>query len=164
MNARTRIVLVIAGLAIALPQGPAFAKAPNAKLWTGTFELNLGKSKFTSPDYTPKSDTRTYSVSGNRLTMRSKGVNASGKTMNWGYSATLDGKWATVNGNPNTDHVALTLVSDREFKSTSKLKGKTTAKSTATVSDDGKAITIHRSILNAKGGPTDDTLVFDRTK
>ena len=164
MNARTRTALMIAGLAIAVPQAPAFAKGPDAKLWTGTFELNLGKSKFTSADYTPKSDTRTYSVTGNRITMRSKGVTASGKAMNWGYSAPLNGKWAPVSGNPNTDHVALTLVSDREFKSTSKLKGKTTAKSTATVSDDGKAITIQRSILNANGGPTDDTLVFDRTK
>lgn len=50
MNARSRITLMIAGLAIALPQGPALAKGPNAKLWTGTFQLNLGKSKFTSPD------------------------------------------------------------------------------------------------------------------
>lgn len=164
MNARSRIALMIAGLAIAVPQGPALAKGLNAKLWTGTFQLNLGASKFTSPDYTPKSDTRAYSVAGNRLTMRSKGMNAAGKTMNWGYSATLNGKWAKVTGNPNTDHVALTLVGDREFKSTSRLKGKATANSTATVSEDGKAITIHRSILNAKGGPTDDTLVFDRTK
>ena len=164
MNAHSRIALMIAGLAIAVPQGPALAKGLNAKMWTGTFQLNLDKSKFTSPDYTPKSDTRTYRATGNRLTMQSKGVNAAGKAMTWGYSATLDGKWAKVTGNPNTDRVALTLVSDREFKSTSKLKGKTTAKSTLTASEDGKAITIHRSILNAKGGPTDDTLVFDRTK
>lgn len=164
MNARTRVALMIAGLAIALPQGPAVAKEPNAKLWTGTFGLNLSKSKFTSPDYTPRSDTRTYSVAGTRLTMRSKGVNGAGKAMNWGYSATLDGKWARVTGNPNTDHVALTLVSAREFKSTSRLKGKTTATSTLTVSEDGKAITIHRSILNAKGGPTNDMMVYDRMK
>ena len=164
MNARSRIALMIAGLAIAVPQGPALAKGLNAKLWTGTFQLNLDKSKFTSPDYTPKSDTRTYNAAGNRLTMRSKGVNGAGKAMNWGYSATLDGKLARVTGNPNADHVALTLVSDREFKSTSKLKGKTTAQSTVGVSEDGKAITIHRSLLNVKGGPTDDTLVFDRTK
>lgn len=164
MNARSRITLMIAGLAIALPQGPALAKGPNAKLWTGTFQLNLGKSKFTSPDYTPKSDTRTYSVAGNRITMGSKGVNGAGKAMNWGYSATLGDKWAKVTGNPNTDQVALTLVSDREFKSTSQLKGKTTATSTLTVSEDGRAITIHRSILNAKGGPTDDTMIYDRMK
>lgn len=164
MNARTRIALITAGLAIAVPQGPALAKGLNAKLWTGTFELNLGKSKFSSPDYTPKSDTRTYRVTGNQLTMQSKGVNGAGKAMNWGYSTTLNGKWARVRGNPNADHVALTLVSDREFKSTSRLKGKTTANSTVTVSDDGKSITIHRSLLNVKGGPTDDTMVYDHTK
>jgi hypothetical protein len=33
-----------------------------------------------------------------------------------------------------------------------------------TVSADGKVLTINRSILIAKGGPTADIMVFDRAK
>jgi hypothetical protein len=96
--------------------------------------------------------------------MKSTGTNAAGKTMKWSYSAVANGRWYPVTGNPNTDHIALIFVSPREFKSKTKLKGKASARSTATVSADGKVLTINRSILNAKGGPTDDTMVFDRTK
>jgi hypothetical protein len=84
--------------------------------------------------------------------------------MKWSYSAKIDGKWYPTSGNPNTDHISLTFVSPREFKSNATLKGKTSARSTATLSADENVLTINRSILNSKGGPTDDTLVFDRTK
>ena len=84
--------------------------------------------------------------------------------MKWGYSATANGHWFPTSGNPNTDHIALTMVSPLEVKSETRLKGKPSAKSTATLSADGKMLTITRSILNAKGGPTDDTLVFERAK
>ena len=163
MDLLSKLALVAAA-AIALPQG-ANAQAPAlAKAWNGTWHLDTGKSKFSSAEFTPKSDTRTYSVTGRRVTMRSSGINAAGKKLTWSYSATADGKWYKTSGNPNTDHVALTFVSPREFKSKTKLNGKPSAKSTVTVSSDGKVLTIHRSILNAKSGPTDDTLVFHRTK
>jgi hypothetical protein len=162
MNTPQKIALMLAAAAIALPQ-PALGKSLS-KAWNGTWQLNTDKSKFSSADYTPKSDRRTYTVAGNRLTMRSIGTNAAGKTMKWSYSARTNGKSYPVSGNPNTDHIALTYVSPREFKSNAMLKGKASAKSTATVSADGKVLTIARSILTAKGGPTDDTMVFDRAK
>ena len=163
MNLLSKLAL-IAALPMALPQA-AGAKAPAlSKAWSGTWHLDTEKSKFSSPEFTPKSDTRTYSVAGRHLTMRSTAVTAAGKTMKWSYSANTDGKLYRASGNPNSDHVALTFVSPREFKSRTTLKGKTMARSTLTVSPDGKLLTIRRSILRAKGGPTDDTLVFDRTR
>lgn len=162
MNTPRKIALIVAAAAIALPQ-PAIGK-PLSKAWNGTWQLNTEKSKFSSADYTPKSDRRTYAVAGNRLTMRSTGTNAAGKTMKWGYSAKTDGKSYPVSGNPNTDHVTLTYVSPHEFKSNAMLKGKSSAKSTVTLAADGKMLTIARSIVMAKGGATDDTMVFDRTK
>ncbi len=164
MNAPTRLALILSAVAIALPQTASAKSAALSKSWAGTWHLNIEKSKFSSEDFTPKSDTRTYAVAGTRLTMRATGINAAGKTMKWSYSASTDGKWYPTSGNPNTDRIALTLVSPREFTSKTTLKGKPTARSTATVSADGKVLTIKRSILTAKGGPTDDTLVFDRTK
>jgi len=162
MNIPQKFALMLAAAAIALPQ-TATAKS-FSKAWNGTWQLNTEKSKFSSADYTPKSDKRSYSVAGNRVTMRSSGINSAGKAMTWGYSARADGKSYTVSGNPNVDHMKLTFVSPREFKSSAMLKGKASARSTATLSADGKELTIHRSILTAKGGPTNDTLVFDRTK
>jgi hypothetical protein len=162
MNASQKFALIFAAAAIALPQ-PAIGKSLS-KAWNGTWQLNTEKSKFSSPQYTPKSDTRTYRAAGNRLTMRASGINAAGKTMKWGYSAKTDGKWYPTSGNPNTDHVSLTFVTPREFKSNARLKGKPAARSTATLSADENVLTINRSILNAKGGPTADTLVFDRAK
>ena len=162
MNAPQKFALILTAAAIVLPQ-PAIGK-PFSRAWNGTWQLNTEKSKFSSAQYTPKSDTRTYTVAGSRLTMRATGTNAAGKAMKWSWSARTDGKWYPVSGNSNIDHIALTFVSPSEFKSNARLKGKPAARSTATVSTDGKVITINRSILNAKGGPTDDTLVFERTK
>jgi hypothetical protein len=84
--------------------------------------------------------------------------------MKWSYSAATDGKWYPVSGNPNADHIALRLVGDREIKSETQLKGKPSANSLATVSADGKQLTIARHIMTGKGAPTNDTLVYDRTK
>jgi len=162
MNAPQKFALIFAAAAIVLPQ-PAIGKSLSSA-WNGTWQLNTEKSKFSSAQFTPKSDIRTYTVAGNRLTMRAAGTNAAGKTMKWSYSARTDGKWYPVSGNPNVDHIALTFVSPSEFKSNARLKGKPSARSTATVSADGKVLTINRSILTAKGGPTDDTLVFERAK
>lgn len=161
MNART-FALMIAGLVLTIPQAPAVAKGLDAKLWNGTWQLNMRKSKFSAADYTPKSDARTYKMAGDRLTLNATTVGPQGKLMKWGYSAVANGKPYPAHGNPNIDHVVVTMVSPAEFKTEAQLKGKVVTKSTADVA--GRELTIHRSILNATGGPTDDTLVFDRVK
>jgi hypothetical protein len=164
MNTASKLALIVSAAAIALPQTAIGKSAPLSKAWSGTWQLNTANSKFSSPDTKEKSETRSYTVSGNRVTMRSTAVNAAGKTMKWSYSAATDGKWNPTHGNPNTDHIALTRVSDREVKSRTRLHGKPSARATARVSADGKELTINRSILTAKGGPSNDTLVFDRAK
>ena len=163
MTALSKLTLILSAVAIAMPQA-AYAKDALSKSWDGTWRLNTDKSKFSSANYTPKSDTRTYSVAGKHMTMHSTLVNAEGKTIKWSYSANTDGKSYPTSANPNADHVALTWVSPREFTSKATLKGKPTAKSTVTVSTDGKMLVVKRSLLSAKGGPTDDTMVFDRVK
>lgn len=164
MIAPNKLALILSAAAVvALPQ-IAYAKDALSKSWAGTWHLNTDKSKFSSADYTPKSDTRTYAVAGKHVTMHSTLVNAAGQTIKWSYSANTDGKSYPTSANPNTDHIALTWVNPHEFTSKSTLKGKPSAKSTAAVSADGKVLTIKRSILLAKGGPTDDTMVYDRAK
>lgn len=52
-------------------------------------------------------------------------------------------------------------MSDREFRASSRLKGKPSVHSKATVSSDGKHLTLTRKMLRMKGAPT-DVLEFER--
>lgn len=161
MNARMKFALTIAGLGLVIPQAAASGKGLDAKAWSASWQLNSDKSKFSSPRYTPKRDTRTYTATGRRLTMHSDMVDGAGKPMKWSYSASTNGQWYPTHGNPNADHVSLTYVGARELKSETRFKGKSAAHSTLTVSADGKTLTISRS-LSTPGGPTDDVMVYDR--
>ena len=160
MSRRAKISLILAGLTLAISQ--VSAAAPDAKLWDGTWHLNAAKSKFESPAK-EQSETRTYAVSANKLTMKSSSKDPAGKTLNFSYSAGFDGKWYPMTGNPNADSISLTAVSDREIKASSHLHGKPSVESTATVSADGKHLTLTRKLVRMKDAPT-DVLEFDRAK
>ena len=151
--------LIFATLAIVISQS-ASAAAPNAKLWNGTWHLNVSKSKF-SPSTKEQSETRTYDISRGKVTMKSSSKDLAGKELNFSYSAGLDGKSYAMVGNPNADSISVNAVSAREIKARSRLHGKLTVQSTATVSADGKHLTIDRKMLRVKGTPT-DVLEFDR--
>jgi len=159
MNAPSKLTLILAGLALAIPQG-AQAADPNAKLWNGTWHLNAAKSKFAS-SAKEQSETRTYNVSHGKVAMKSSSKDPSGKALNFSYSAGYDGKWYPMVGNANADRISLKVVSDREVKASSQLHGKPSVESTATVSTDGKHLRLERKMLRLKGAPT-DVLEFDR--
>ena len=159
MNGRTKLAWIVAAAALAMPQG-VFARGPDPKLWNGTWHLNVGKSKFASPAK-EQSETRTYQVAGNRIMMKSSSKNAAGKAMSFSYSATLDGKWSPMHGNPNADSISITAVSARELKASSRQHGKASAESVAAVSADGKHLTLTRKMVGLKGAPT-DVLEFSR--
>ncbi len=159
MNARSKFALILASAALATSQGVS-AATPNAKLWNGTWHLDAAKSKFASSGK-EQSETRTYDISGGKVTMKSSSKDPSGKGLNFSYSAALDGKSYPMVGNPNADSITLTAVSPTQFSAKSRLKGKLTVQSTATVSADGKHLTLSRKMLAMKGAPT-DVLMFDR--
>jgi hypothetical protein len=157
MITRTKRALILATVALSTP---ALAAGPDAKVWSGTWHLNAAASKWSAAGK-EQSETRTYDYSGGKLTMKSTSKNASGKEMTFSYSATLDGKTYPMTGNPNADSISLTGVSARELKATSRLHGKVTVQSTATVSADGKHLTLKRTYVAMKGNPT-EVLEFDR--
>ncbi|MEA3079196.1 MAG: hypothetical protein QOF05_604 [Sphingomonadales bacterium] len=159
MNAPLKFALIFAASAMISPQA-ASAASPNAKLWNGTWNLDAAKSKFASPAK-EQSETRTYDIAGGKVTMKSSSKDPSGKELNFSYSAGLDGKSYPMVGNPNADSISLTAVSATQFRAKSRLKGKLTVQSTATVSADGKHLTLTRKMLRYKGAPT-DTLEFGR--
>ena len=160
MNGYIKTPLIFASLTLAVSQAANAATPPNAKLWNGAWHLNTAKSKFASAAK-EQSETRTYTVSRSKITMKSSSKDMSGKTMNFSYSAAWDGKYYPMVGNPNADRISLTAVGGRAFKARSTLHGKPSTDSTATVSADGKHLTLSRKMLRIKGAPT-DVLEFDR--
>ncbi len=159
MNGAPKFALILASLAIAIPQGVS-AATPNARLRNGTWQLNAARSKFVSSGK-ERSETRTFGISSNKVTMKSSSRDLSGKALNFSFSAGYDGKWYPMAGNPNADRISLIAVSPWELQSRSRLRGKPSAETTATVSADGKHLTLRRKVVRLKGAPT-DILEFDR--
>src|SRR5437764_5134061 len=116
MNAFKALAMTGAALAFASAQIASASTAPNEKAWSGSWHLNVGKSKFASADTAEKSEVRAYRISGNHVTMRSTVTTEAGKVMRWGFSAATDGKWYLTAGNPAMDHIKLTGVSGLEMK------------------------------------------------
>jgi len=109
MNGYPKTALIFASLTLAFSQAASAAAPPNAKMWNGAWHLNAAKSKFASPAK-EQSETRTYTVSGGKIAMKSSSKDMSGKTMNFSYSAAWDGKYYPMTGNPNADRISLTAV------------------------------------------------------
>ena len=158
MIRHSKLLLIFA--TAALSAQAANAAAPDAKLWNGTWHLNAAASKWRASGK-EASETRSYDYSGGKLSMKSSSKDAAGKGMNFTYSAGCDGKVSPMTGNPNADSISLTCVSGREIKATSRLHGKVTVQSTATVSADGKHLTLKRTYVGQKGAPTEQ-LEFTR--
>jgi hypothetical protein len=160
MNTFKALALTCAAFTIATAQAASASPGPNGKLWSGSWHLNVDKSKFASPASSEKSEVRAYRISGNHVTMRSTVTSESGKVMRWGYSAATDGKWYLTTGNPTMDHIKLTGVSGTEIKAeTLKLK-ESSGSGTLTLSEDGKELTLDRT--GGAAGTDHDVLVFDR--
>ncbi len=159
MNARLKFALILAAGAIVISQGVS-AATPNAKLWNGTWHLDAAKSKFASSSK-EQSETRTYDISGGKVTVKSSSKDTAGKELNFSFSAGTDGKSYPMIGNPNADSISLNVVSTRQINARARLHGKLSVQTVAMVSADGKHLTISRKMLRMKGAPT-DALEFDR--
>jgi hypothetical protein len=151
---------LIASATVILSAQAAAAASPDAKLWNGTWHLNVAASKWGGAGK-EVTETRSYDYSGGKLSMKSNAKDVKGKETNFSYSAGCDGKSAPMIGNQNADSISLNCVSGREIKATSSMKGKVTVQSTATVSADGKHLTLKRTYVGMKGTPT-ETLQFSR--
>jgi hypothetical protein len=129
--------------------------------WMGTWKLNTGKSKF-SPGPGPRSQTLKFEPSEGGIKMTSTLVNSEGKETQGGYSSKWDGKDVSITGNANADTVAPKRIDANSYSNTWKKDGKVTLDINATVSPDGKVMTIVQTGRNAKGEPVDSTLVFEK--
>jgi hypothetical protein len=127
----------------------------------GTWKLNLAKSTFAGiPAY--KSQIRTYSRSGQDITLKMTTVSAEGKEATTQATYKLNGKDYPSMGNPDFDSLSGMQIDTNTVEFTLKRAGKPIGKIRRTVSKDGQTLTINYEITNASGVQTGAVTVFDR--
>ena len=151
-----RGILSRAVLAMAAAGGLALAAAATPDPVIGSWELNIAKSKFTTGPVL-KSQSRTYSQSGDSIAVVIKSVGSDGKEMTMQTTYKLDGKDYPVTGAPGWDTISGKQVDSNTAEFTVKKGGKVIGKISRTVSKDGKTLTSRQNTTTAKG-----ELVLDR--
>ena len=156
-----RSLLSRAMLAMAAAGVLALAVAATPDPVIGSWELNVAKSKVTSGPAL-KSQSRTYSQSGDSITVVIKSVGADGKEATMQTTYKLDGKDYPVTGAPGWDAISGKQVDSNTAEFTLKKGGKVVGKTSRTVSKDGKTMTSRQSTTDAKGEKTETEMVLDR--
>jgi hypothetical protein len=146
---------------VAATGGISIAEAAAPDPVIGTWQLNVSKSTFTpGPAY--KSQTRTYSQSGQSITVVIRTVRADGKETTTQITFHPDGKDYPVTGNPDADSDSVKQVDSNTANFALKKAGKVVQSGSRTVSKDAKMLTMKSKGTTATGEMFDDVLVFDR--
>jgi hypothetical protein len=150
---------VLAALVVGL--SGIYSLSQNTDPIVGTWVLNAEKSKY-NPGPAPKSETRTYVVSGTEIKASSKGVGSDGKPTAAEWTIVYDGKDRPQTGNPDADTLSLKRVDANNTEFTQKKAGKVVITGTRVISKDGKTMTITTKGTNAKGQTVNDVEVFEK--
>jgi len=129
---------------------------------SGTWELNLGKSRFVPATLAPRSQTRTYQVQGEQETARHTGVDSKGNPTLIEFTATYDGKDCPLKGYPDWDSIAMKRIDAYTTEFTQSRGAKVTLTGKRVVSKDGKTMTVTAKGTSAKGEPVDLAMVFEK--
>lgn len=146
--------------AVALSTMTLSAQAPDPA--SGTWELNLAKSKYVPASLAPRSQTRTYQVTGDQETARHTGVDAQGNPALIEFTVTHDGKAHPVKGYADWDSISMKRIDTHTTEFMQSRSGKVTLTGRRVVSKDGKTMTITAKGTTAKGEPVDILAVFDK--
>jgi hypothetical protein len=139
-----------------------------ADMLTGTWKINLAKSKYSPADLAPKSGTSTFSAVADGIKVVTDGVDSKGRKIHTEYTAKLDGKIVptngTVDGKPNTDAdgAAWKKIDDYTYETTSALKGKVLTTTKVVIAKDGKTRTLTVTGKNAQGQTINNSVVYDK--
>jgi hypothetical protein len=123
--------------------------------FTGTWKLNVAKSKF-SPGPAPKSSTVTIQPDGK---VAVEGVDAAGQPISWSYTPNGDAP-AMITGLPNSS-VIEKKIDDRNIEHTWKMNGESTT-GHGVLSKNGKTIKYTLTGTNAKGEPVHNVEILER--
>jgi hypothetical protein len=133
-----------------------------ADVFTGTWKVNLAKSKYDPANLAPKSDaTKVEPIEGG-LKFTNDGVDAAGKPTHGEWSGKFDGKDNPIKGDPGRDTAALKKIDDYTYEVISKKAGKVTTTNRIVFSRDGKSRTQTITGTNSQGQKINNTVVSDR--
>ena len=127
----------------------------------GTWKLNVAKSKSDAP--ARKSETRTYTSSGDMISMQTDVVNNDGSKQSYGYKIKPDGKDYPYTG---TGPGGATTIAEKHmgqgFMAEQKKDGKLLFTAMVDLSDDGKQMTITVKGMDAMGKSANAVRVYDK--
>jgi hypothetical protein len=136
----------------------AQSKDPMAGVW----KLNVAKSSY-SPGPGPKEAMVTIAEAGPGIKVDIAGVAGDGSPLKWGFAGNFDSKDVKLTGsNPDADVVMLKRLTPTTIRATYKKDGNKTLVGGASVSADGKTLTVATTGVNAKGQTVKNTSVYDR--
>ena len=157
-----RCLFLRAALAlVAMACGVAIAAEPASDPVVGTWQLNGPKSTFTAGQEL-ESQTRTYSQSGQTITLVMKTVGTDGKDVMTHTSYQLYGNDYPVMGTPDYYSLSAQQVDSHTAKFKLKKHGEVVGTTSRTVSKDGKTLTSEMKLTTAKGEKSESKLVFDK--
>lgn len=160
MNDRGRLPSAFASLCLAIALA-AVVSAADHDPFVGTWKLNIAKSTFEA-GAPPKSSTATITTVGDKRRVRVHTVPATGAELNTESTAADDGKDYPMKGSATVDMVSVIRIDPRTVERRDKKNGQVVATLRATVSSDGKTMTVNQRGVAAQGQPYSNTLVYDR--
>jgi hypothetical protein len=137
--------------------------ASAADVYTGTWKLNVAKSKY-SPGPAPKAVTVVIAEKGADLALSATGTDGADKPISVKYTFSMKGgPLAYTEGAPtNGATVVLKRPNARTLEGTSTLNGKETGTSTTVVAADGKTFTRTVKSTNNEGKPVLNTELYEK--
>src|SRR5262245_45279461 len=140
---------------------PAEAAAPLLpEAWSGTWKLDLAKSKYEFSAL-PRSSVTKIQPAGEVFAMSQDSVDAQGRMVQTELTARLDGTDCPVNGFPNTRY-AFTRIEHRTYEIVAKRSGEVITTTRTVVAPDGKTSTSTTTATNPQGQTVTNVAVYER--
>ena len=160
MKGRSTLTLTVVWGALCVSQPTDGRPVNPSGAWAGTWRLSLAQSRFSRD--APRGETRSINVSAHGMSVRSSGIAASGKRINFSYSLTLDGRFHPLVGNPDGDSISARLINPRKMSIAVRRSGKLAA--TATTELSARHLVMYRHRLKLSGNQSEDVLIYDRVR
>lgn len=128
--------------------------------FSGTWSLNLEKSKLTPPY--PKGETVRVEADDKGIKITDDITDSQGQTTKLSYDAKFDGKDSPATGNPVFDSISFQRVNSNTLRAEGKKAGEVVADYTIVVSEDGKTTTVTFTETGPEGKPIKGSAVYDK--
>jgi len=136
---------------------------------SGTWVLNVAKSKYDPPALAPKSGTVKYELSADgTIKGTTDGVDSKGRKTHSEYTAQMDGPSVPTNGtvdgkpNPDVDATAWKRIDDHNYEITQSLKGQTVYTFRVVIAEDGKSRTSTQTGKNSQGQSVNNEQLYEK--